>query len=249
MEKHYVMLADTVRCIDCKACVVACRAEWETPVGYSRDWVKQVEFTNEAGLPEVMLFPGRCQHCDEAPCVEACPSGASYKRDDGIVLVDHDICSGCELCVPACPYDARWLNPQTNTISKCTFCQPRIDNGLEPACVQTCVGRALIFGDINDPNSEVSQLLKDKPWVKLTTNEVNIGPNHYYYTAEKTVPDKVNPKQHERHLAGEVMEKVVNPVGAIGIGGMLLTFFTAGIIKLVNRRQEVNSQPTHQEND
>ncbi len=103
MTKKYVMLADTIRCIDCKACVVACRAEWETPLGYSRDWVKQVEFTNEARLPQVMLFPGRCQHCDEAPCVEACPSGASYKRDDGIVLVDHEICSGCELCVPACP--------------------------------------------------------------------------------------------------------------------------------------------------
>jgi tetrathionate reductase subunit B len=80
--------------------------------------VKQVELTRDDGSPDVMLFSGRCQHCDDAPCVEACPSGASFKRGDGVVLVDDEICSGCELCVPACPYEARWLNPQTNTISK-----------------------------------------------------------------------------------------------------------------------------------
>jgi tetrathionate reductase subunit B len=210
-------------------------------MGHSRDWVKQVELVKD-GMPQVMLFPGRCQHCDDAPCIEACPSGAAYKREDGMVLQDNDICSGCELCVPACPYDARWLNPETNTISKCTFCQPRVDQGLTPACVQTCVGRALIFGDMNDPNSEVSKLLKEKEWVKLTTDEVNIGPNHYYYTAGKALPDEVMPKLHERHIQGDIMEKVVNPVGAIGIGGMALAFLGAGILKLIGRRDQVKSE-------
>ena len=241
MPKQYVMLADTVRCINCKACVVACRAEWETPMGISRDWVKEVEFVKE-GQSQVMLFPGRCQHCDDAPCIEACPSGAAYKREDGVVLQDDCICSGCELCVPACPYEARWLNPETNTITKCTYCQPRIDEGLEPACVQTCVGHALIFGDINDPESKVSQLLKEKEWVKLTTNEVNIGPNHYYYTAGKALPDEVMPKLHDRHLSGKVIENVVNPVGAVGVGGMVLAFLGAGIIKLIGRRDEVDAE-------
>jgi tetrathionate reductase subunit B len=244
MVAKYVMLADTVRCIDCKACVVACRAEWETPMGYTRDWVKQVELVKADGTPQVMLFPGRCQHCDDAPCIEACPSGAAYKREDGVVLQDDSICSGCELCVPACPYDARWLNPETNTISKCTYCQPRIDKKLEPACVQTCVGRALIFGDMNDPNSEVSRLLKEKEWVKLTTDEVNIGPNHYYYTAGEPIPDEVMPKLHDRHIAGKVMENVVNPVGAIGVGGMVLAFLGAGVMKLIGRRNEVNTSET-----
>lgn len=247
MTKHYVMLADTVRCINCKACVVACRAEWETPMGYTRDWVKEVELENADGTPQVMLFPGRCQHCDDAPCIEACPSGAAYKREDGVVLQDNAICSGCELCVPACPYDARWLNPETNLISKCTYCQPRIDEGLEPACVQTCVGRALIFGDMNDPNSEVSRLLKEKEWLKLTTDEVNIGPNHYYYTAGKSLPEEVMPKLHERHLSGRVMESVVNPVGAIGIGGMALTFLAAGVMKMIGRRNEVSTHDDNQE--
>ena len=241
MVKQYVMLADTTRCINCKACVVACRAEWDTPMGYTRDWVKEVELEKADGTPQVMLIPGRCQHCDEAPCIEACPSGAAYKREDGIVLQDDAICSGCELCVPACPYEARWLNPATNTITKCTFCQPRVDEGLEPACVQTCVGRALIFGDMNDPESEVSRLLKAKQWDKLTTDEVNIGPNHYYYTAGKALPDEVMPKQLDHHLAGKVMENVVNPIGMIGIGGMVLTFLGAGVMKMIGRRNEVNN--------
>jgi tetrathionate reductase subunit B len=232
------MLADTTRCIDCKACVVACRAEWETPMGHSRDWVTQVELTRDDASPDVMLFPGRCQHCDDSPCVEACPSGASFKRADGMVLVDDEICSGCELCVPACPYEARWLNPQTNTISKCTFCQPRVDEGMAPACVQTCVGRALIFGDINDPDSEVSRLLQEKEWQRLTTDEVNIGPNHYYYTAGKALPEEVLPKLKEHYMAGTLLEKVVNPVAVLGVGGMVALFAAAGLKKIFDRRNE-----------
>ena len=246
MTKKYVMLADTTRCINCKACVVACRAEWETPMGHTRDWVKEVEWVQN-DQPKVMLFPGRCQHCDDAPCIESCPSGAAYKREDGVVLQDNCICSGCELCVPACPYEARWLNPETNTISKCTFCQPRIDEGLDPACVQTCVVRALIFGDKNDPNSEVSRLLEEKTWVKLTTDEVNVGPNHYYYTAGEALPDEVMPKVPERHLSGKVMENVVNPLGAIGIGAMLLTFLGAGVMKVIGRRNEVSTSENQEE--
>lgn len=239
MTKKYVMLADITRCINCKACVVACRAEWDTPLGYSRDWVKEVELLSADGAPRVMLFPGRCQHCDDAPCVEACPSGAAYKRDDGIVLVDDELCSGCELCVPACPYEARWLNPVTRTIGKCTFCQPRIDQGLSPACVQTCVGGALKFGDANDPASEVAQMLRARQWVRLVTDEVNVGPNHFYYTAGAELPQDVLPKLHEKHLPARLIDNVVNPVATIGIGGMVATFLAAGLVKLVGRREAV----------
>ncbi len=245
MTKKYVMLADTTRCINCKACVVACRAEWSTPIGHSRDWVKEVEFVEE-DKPQVMLFPGRCQHCDDSPCIEACPSGAAYKREDGVVLLDYDICSGCELCVRACPYEARWLNPDTNTISKCTFCQPRVDEGLKPACVNTCVGRALIFGDMNDPDSEVSRLLKEKEWQQLVTDEVSVGPNHYYYTAGKSIPDEVKPKVPERHLAGKAME-IINPIGLISIGGMALAFLGAGVMRLIGRRNEVCTSENKEE--
>lgn len=247
MVKKYVMLADTVRCIDCKACVVACRAEWDTPLGYSRDWVKQIEQMDAQDQPQVLLFPGRCQHCDDPPCVHACPSGASYKREDNIVLVDEAICSGCELCVPACPYDARWLNPVSNTISKCTFCQPRIDQGLAPACVQTCVGHALIFGDVNDPQSEVSHLLADNTWTRLTTSEVDIGPNHYYRVPNAELPTEVLPKPHAHHVSGQVMEKLVNPIGFIGMGGMFLTFLAAGVMKVIGRRQAQQEETHHED--
>ncbi len=239
MNKRYVMLADITRCINCKACVVACRAEWETPVGFSRDWVREVESVTDDGMPRVELFPGRCQHCDDAPCVEACPSGAAWKREDGIVLVEDALCSGCELCVPACPYEARWLNPETGTIGKCTFCQPRIDEGLAPACVQTCVGGALKFGDANDPESEVSRLLREKPWVQLTTTEVPGGTSHYYHTGGRELPDGVLPKPVEQHLQGALLGEVVNPVAKVGIGGMVAAFFVAGVKKIIDRRNEL----------
>lgn len=236
---HWVMLADTTRCINCKACEVACRAEWGTPLGHSRDWVREVESVHaDTGLPEVQLFPGRCQHCDEAPCVEACPSGANYKRADGIVVVEEEICSGCELCVPACPYGARFLNPETNKISKCTFCAPRIEQGLAPACVKTCVGRALIFGDMNDRDSEVSRLLAEKEWVRLVSDDVDVGPNHFYYTAGKPAPAAVMPVATKRHLAGELIETVVNPVGTYGLAGMVGFFALAGVAKLFRRKEE-----------
>lgn len=239
MSKKYVMLADTTRCINCKACVVACRAEWDTPLGHSRDWVREVEMERPGGEPSLMLLPGRCQHCDDAPCVEACPSGAAYKREDGIVLVDQELCSGCELCVPACPYEARFLNPDTGTVSKCTFCQPRIDQGLPPACVQTCVGRALIFGDANDPDSEVSRLLREKQWLRLTSDTVNPGPNHYYHTAGRPLPAEALPKARAPQVQGRLLEEVVNPLATAGILGIAGVFLAAGVKKLIDRRREV----------
>jgi tetrathionate reductase subunit B len=239
MNKRYVMLADITRCINCKACVVACRAEWGTPLGHSRDWVREVESTSADGLPQLQLFPGRCQHCDDAPCVESCPSGAAWKRADGIVLVDDALCSGCELCVPACPYDARWLNPVTNTISKCTFCQPRVDQGLAPACVQTCVGGALQFGDANDPASKVSELLRSKEWLQLSTAEVPGATSHYYHTGGKPLPQAVLPHPVQQHLQGTLLAGVVNPAAGIGIGGMVGAFIAAGVKKIIDRRTQL----------
>jgi tetrathionate reductase subunit B len=245
MTKRYVMLADITRCINCKACVVACRAEWETPLGFSRDWVREVESVSDDGMPRVDLFPGRCQHCDDAPCVEACPSGAAWKREDGIVLVDDALCSGCELCVPVCPYEARWLNPESGTVSKCTFCQPRIDEGLAPACVQTCVGGALRFGDANDPDSEVSRLLQEKAWLQLTTDAVPGGTSHYYHTGGRELPTEVLPKPIAQQLQGKLLGEVVNPLAKVGIGAMVAAFFAAGVKKVIDRRNALGGGKEH----
>ncbi|QNJ78396.1 4Fe-4S dicluster domain-containing protein (plasmid) [Escherichia coli] len=94
-------------------------------------------------------------------CVPVCPTGATFKRNDGIVLINQDICWGCGACVTACPYDARFINTETKTADKCTFCAHRIEQGLVPACVETCVGAARVFGDLNDEESEVHKLYSD----------------------------------------------------------------------------------------
>jgi len=132
-KKKYVMLVDTARCVFCEACVTSCRAEWGTSLGVSRNWVRETMTMTNDGMPRLSFLSGRCMHCDEPPCVPACPTGASFKGDDGLVLVDRDLCTGCEFCVDVCPYDARFRDPADGMISKCTFCAPRIADGEEPA--------------------------------------------------------------------------------------------------------------------
>ena len=179
-KHHWVMVIDLRKCIGCQSCVVACKSENNVPLGVYRTWVDVYQTGDTVPDPDgdivvdgeryrqdvrVMNVPKLCNHCDDPPCVDVCPVKATYKREDGIVLVDPELCIGCGTCVNACPYDARFLNPVSHTADKCTFCVERVDEGLLPACVTTCVGRARIFGDANDPDSEVSHLLAEYPHV------------------------------------------------------------------------------------
>lgn len=234
----YVMLIATERCVNCKACVTACKAEWNTPPGASRNWVSEVFATGDDGVPHLSFLSGRCQHCDNPPCIATCPVGATYKRDDGMVLIDRDICTGCEFCVDACPYNARFRDPVDGMISKCTFCQPRVDAGRQPACVDVCFTNALTFGDANDPGSEVSRMLAAGGWKQLVTSEVDTGPSLYY--SQATVFDATVLPQHKQPTAAaQVLDNAVNPGIKLGVGGMLGLFGAAGVVKLVKRRQEV----------
>ncbi len=180
MAKRYGFVMLTARCIDCKACTVACRAENEVPLPNSRNWVHTGGI--EGTFPELhqTFQPGNCMHCDDAPCVRVCPTGASYKRaEDGIVLIDQERCVGCQYCIQACPYGARFLNEETGVVDKCTFCLHRLQKGEEPACVATCLGKARVAGDLNDPKSAVAQLLAAFPHHQLAP-EAGTGPNIYY---------------------------------------------------------------------
>lgn len=176
----------TSRCIDCDACMVACRAENDVPLGKTRNWVESSGVQGKFPNVKELFQPGNCMHCEHPPCVSVCPTGASYKRADGIVLVNNTKCIGCKYCLTACPYDARFANPITGKADKCTFCLQRLEQGLKPACVQTCLGKSRHAGDLNDPESVVSKLLAKYPARQLLT-QVGTGPNIYYI--DEVVPE------------------------------------------------------------
>lgn len=173
---------DNRKCIGCHACTTACKSEHQVPVGVNRTWVKQVEkgtFPDTRRLFSVM----RCNHCTNAPCVTICPTNALDYREDGIVDFDKDRCIGCKSCMQACPYDALYIDPETHTAAKCNYCASRIDIGLEPACVNVCPEHAIISGDMENPDSEIAQLLSRQA-TKVRKPEKSTNPNLFYIDAD-----------------------------------------------------------------
>ncbi len=175
---NYGFIIDNRKCIGCHACTVACKAEHDVPVGVNRTWVKYIEkgtFPQTSRLFSVM----RCNHCDNAPCVDICPVTALYRREDGIVDFDNRRCIGCRACMQACPYDALYIDPETHTAAKCNYCAHRVDRGLEPACVNVCPTHAIVSGDLDDPNSEIS-LLRSQHEVTVRKPEKGTLPALFY---------------------------------------------------------------------
>jgi Fe-S-cluster-containing dehydrogenase component/formate-dependent nitrite reductase membrane component NrfD len=155
---RYGFVIDQDRCIGCHACTVACKEEHQVPVGVFRTWVKYIE---KGEFPHTRRHFGvmRCNHCDSAPCIEICPTHALFRRSDGIVDFDHRRCIGCKSCMQACPYDALYIDPNTNTAAKCNFCAHRVEANLEPACVIVCPTQAIIAGDLDNPGSTASRIV------------------------------------------------------------------------------------------
>jgi len=181
--KKLGLVIDLDTCVGCHACAVACK-EWNggskvsgpladyLPQGKepSGVWFNRVRHYETGEYPQnkTLNVPMSCMQCEDADCVTVCPTGASYKRDDGIVLVDQDKCMGCNLCAWACPYGARELDEASGTMKKCTLCVDRIDNPFlpaedrQPACVLACPTQARHFGDLGDPESAVSKLVAER---------------------------------------------------------------------------------------
>lgn len=180
--KRYGMVVDMRKCIGCQACTVSCSVENLPPIGQFRTTVLQYEVTKKDGQsPAMVSLPRLCNHCDNPPCVPVCPVQATFQREDGIVLVDNERCTGCGYCVQACPYDARFINHETQTADKCTFCEHRLEAGLLPACVESCVGGARVIGDLKDPNSTVSHLIKEHQGeLKVLKPGMNTSPHVFY---------------------------------------------------------------------
>ncbi len=185
--KAYGWIVDTRRCFGCHACEVACKAENDVPLGnYIRQTVYH-DHQRENGAVARIMAPMACQHCEDAPCIKACPCGALHKGAGGSVQVNYDKCSGHASCKDACPYGAIYIDPVANQAVKCHNCTHRVDEGMEPACVSTCPSDALIFGDLNDPDSKVSRMktvLEGEGALEQLRKEKGTEPRTWYATDE-----------------------------------------------------------------
>jgi Fe-S-cluster-containing dehydrogenase component len=160
---NYAMALNYQNCINCKACETACKEENGVQLGADKQriWVGMTEGTI-FGKPYINLYPSQCNHCIEAPCVSVCPTYASHIVDGGIVKVDPSKCILCKGCMEACPYDARFVDDTMVAVDKCTFCDHRIDDYGTTACQATCPTKVRLFGDLDDEESDLVQLLKTK---------------------------------------------------------------------------------------
>ncbi|MGY4677006.1 tetrathionate reductase subunit TtrB [Pasteurella sp. P03HT] len=192
-ETHrYAMLVDLRRCIGCQSCTISCGIENATPIGEFRTTVRQYEVTDSNHVVNNVLLPRLCNHCDNPPCVPVCPVQATYQRKDGIVVINNERCIGCAYCVQACPYDARFINEETKTADKCTFCSHRLEVGLLPACVESCVGGARIIGDLKDPNSTISKMVAEhKDELKVLKPDSGTIPHVFYLGLDEAFVDHV----------------------------------------------------------
>jgi Fe-S-cluster-containing dehydrogenase component/formate-dependent nitrite reductase membrane component NrfD len=184
---RYGFILDQTRCIGCHACTVACKAENDVPLGGFRTWVKHIE---RGTFPDARRSFAvlRCNHCDDAPCIEICPTRALFRRDNGIVDFDAARCIGCKSCMQACPYDALYLNPVTNTAEKCHYCAHRVEQELQPACVVVCPTQAIVAGDLDDPESEIARRLAREP-AAVRKPEKGTRPKTYYVGADQAALD------------------------------------------------------------
>ncbi len=192
---RWVKVLDQTRCIGCHACTTACKSENSVPLGVSRTYVKSVDVGR---FPQVRraFQVTRCNQCEDAPCVTACPTRAMYRRPDGIVDFDKSICIGCKACMAACPYDAIFINPEDHSAEKCNFCAHRLDVGLEPACVVVCPTEAILVGNLDDPRSAVARVVQREP-VTVRRPEKHTRPGLYYKGAHQATLDPLAAERPE----------------------------------------------------
>jgi len=185
----WAKVIDHSRCIGCHACTTACKSENEVPLTVTRTYVKYVDVGTFPQTRRAFQVT-RCNQCEHAPCVTACPTSAMFRRPDGIVDFDKAACIGCKACIAACPYDAIFINPDDHSAEKCNFCAHRLDVGLEPACVVVCPVEAILVGDLNDPASKVSRIVH-RDAVTVRRPEKDTRPRLFYKGAHQATLDPI----------------------------------------------------------
>ncbi|RDB67546.1 4Fe-4S dicluster domain-containing protein [Eggerthella sinensis] len=255
------MAIDLRRCAGCYACVVACQMHNNTKPGVAWGHVDAKEWGEDPDNRRCYL-PHACMHCEDAPCVKVCPTGASYVREDDIVMVDYDQCINCGSCLHACPFGARVQNDvegnffdtaeqapyeaegiqRTQVVEKCIFCAGRVDAGLQPACVQNCPGNARVFGDLDDPESPISAFLaKD--------GVVRVGNTHFCYRPVDGMPKDLLPHAEVQAVANKGVDSKPAEAGIplpAAIGAVAVAAAAgAGIgIGVKNAKGAKNAAPT-----
>src|SRR5262249_47409270 len=200
---------DLRKCIGCHACTIACKAEHQIPIGVNRCWVKTVEQGSFPGTRR-FFFPVLCNQCDNAPCMAICPTRALFKRRDGIVDLHGPVCIGCRACMVACPYDQLFIDPNTHTAEKCNFCANRVENQLLPSCVSVCPTECRIFGDLDDPDSEVARIARAETHA-LRKPEKGTLPKVFYIGAE---PSAIQPEIAARPFLYKEGQVRLRPLGS-----------------------------------
>jgi tetrathionate reductase subunit B len=219
------------------------------PMNHTRIWVHDQGVQGEWPSLSRIFVPYNCMHCDNPPCTQVCVSGATFKDSvTGLVLVDQEACIGCGYCVEACPYGVRYIDQKRGVVDKCNACVQRLEAGLQPACVATCVGKARMFGDLNDPTSEVSAALRNARSVTRLDYEkggIDTNPNIYYLNLAETqgilssdpfgqVAQTVLPRDPQYSFAEEGWKKVAIPLVAVAMGATFLAqavFFTKQLVE------------------
>lgn len=229
---RYAMVTDLRRCVGCQACTAACNAEWDVPAGYARTRVRPTRLAGTFPDLTSSVYVAQCNHCDRPPCVEPCPTGATFQAADGTVRVDKALCIGCGFCVEACPYEARFIDPIAKKVDKCDFCAARTARGAVPACVATCTAHAKYFGDLEDRSSEVFQMVYQGGAGRNETRTVAVGPNVYYLGRPEHLDllRSTFPPHEPRMLpAGQAWRRLVRPLVLAAVGatfaGQAVAFF------------------------
>ncbi len=225
------MLIDSEKCMNCKACVVACQQRNGIPYGLSRNWIRE---TSDAESPSLFRYqPGACMHCDDPSCVRACPTSATWKSKDGAVEIDRSRCIGCGSCIDACPYDARFRHPETGTADKCDFCR-RSTPGQMPACVSICPMKCRIFGDADDPDSEVAKTIASNRLVHVVPMGSDAKPTLAYVGA--TTPMEL-PAGKTKSMPIDTMRPIAR--GITILGGLVLAALGGTMVRQAIKNSEI----------